>query len=355
MSYLHKKTVFVIGAGASCEVNLPSGLQLRDKIADALDLRFGGFNKLISGDSVISDALQLRAEIGATPIGDLVAACRHIRDGMLTARSIDNYIDSHADDKCVELCGKLAIVRLILDAEQSSSLYLDPDATAAAERKLNFADLQKTWFSSFIHRITEHCSPRDLPARLKSIALVIFNYDRCIEHYLYYALQNHYPSISSTDAAELVTQIEIYHPYGSVGPLSWIDPAKGIDFGGDLNPKKLLDLASSIKTFSESADPPSRDIVLIRQLILGSPRLIFLGFAFHQMNIDLLMPSIPHPVKGHESKRVFGTVCGISKFDADDLRLDLSVRAPVARENIYLSHAKCNELFDEYQRGLSLL
>lgn len=354
MSYSHNKTVFVIGAGASCEVNLPSGHQLRDKISEALDLRFGGFDKLISGDSIIFDALQ-RVKTDATPIGDLVAACRHIRDGMLTAKSIDNYIDSHADDKCIELCGKLAIVRLILDAEQTSFLYLDANATAAADRKLNFAKLQKTWFSSFMHKITEHCSPRDLPARLKSIALVIFNYDRCIEHYLYYALQNHYPSISPTDAVELVKQIEIYHPYGSVGPLSCIDPAKGIDFGGEPNSNKLLDLASSIRTFSESVDPPSRDIILTRQLILGSPRLIFLGFAFHQMNINLLMPSSPHPVKGHEIKQIFGTVCGVSKSDADDVRLDLSVRASVARENIYLSHIKCNELFDEYQRGLSLV
>jgi hypothetical protein len=356
MSYLHNKTVYVVGAGASCEFELPSGLQLRDKIVEALDLRFGELHKQISGDSTIYKALQRWAEVVTTSpryVAEFVAVSWKIRDGMLTARSIDDYIDSHSDDKDIELCGKLAIVRSILDAEQKSSLYLDPNANTF--KKLNFAELQKTWLNSFLQTITEHCTAKDLPARLNLIALVIFNYDRCIEHYLYHALQNYYPSISPAEVAALLTKMEIYHPYGSVGPLSWVDPVKGINFGGEPDSNKLLDLASGIKTFSESVDPPSRDSVLIRDLVRGSPRLIFLGFAFHQMNIDLLMPTTPPPQKRHERKRIFGTVLDVSKFNVDHLRTDLSFRAQAAERNIHLSDVKCKQLFDDYQRGLALL
>jgi hypothetical protein len=132
-----------------------------------------------------------------------------------------------------------------------------------------------------------------------------------------------------------------------------MDPAKAVDFGEEPRPEQLLDVASGIKTFSESVDPSSRGTVLIRDLIRGSRRLVFLGFAFHQMNIELLMPTTPPP--GNESRRIFGTVHGVSKFDADDLRLDLSVRVQVARENIHLSHVRCKQFFDEHQQGLSLL
>jgi hypothetical protein len=226
MSYSHNKTVFIVGAGASCEFDLPSGLQLRDKVAEALDLRFSGADMQIGdGDSTIYKALQREAERNAAPrhnIGDFIAACWQIRDGMQTAQSIDHYIDSHTGNRSIELCGKLAIVRLILDAEQKSSLYLDPDATAGADKKLNFIMLREKWLSSFMHKITEHSTARNLQDRLNSIALVIFNYDRCIEHYLYHALRNHYPSLSLEEIATHLKRMEIYHPYGSAGPLTWM-------------------------------------------------------------------------------------------------------------------------------------
>jgi hypothetical protein len=87
---------------------------------------------------------------------------------------------------------------------------LNPNANAF--KKLNFTELQNTWFSSFLHKITEHCTAKDLSARLDSIALVIFNYDRCIEHYLYHALRNHYPSISPAEVAAHLMHLDTITP-----------------------------------------------------------------------------------------------------------------------------------------------
>lgn len=38
--------------------------------------------------------------------------------------SIDNFIDSHKGDKEIELCGKLAIVRAVLEAEAKSDAFV---------------------------------------------------------------------------------------------------------------------------------------------------------------------------------------------------------------------------------------
>ena len=54
---MSRKTVFVIGAGASSEVNLPTGRQLKEKIAQLLDIRFD-WNKQISGDQTTTDSLR---------------------------------------------------------------------------------------------------------------------------------------------------------------------------------------------------------------------------------------------------------------------------------------------------------
>ena len=54
---MERKTVFVIGAGASSEVNLPTGYELKEKISKLLDIRFDWY-KQISGDRTITDSLR---------------------------------------------------------------------------------------------------------------------------------------------------------------------------------------------------------------------------------------------------------------------------------------------------------
>lgn len=47
------KTVFVIGAGASKEANLPTGEELKSSISSFLDIRFE-YNTQIKGDYLIT-------------------------------------------------------------------------------------------------------------------------------------------------------------------------------------------------------------------------------------------------------------------------------------------------------------
>ena len=55
---MDNKTVYVVGAGASYEANLPTGNELKDEIASLLKIKFD-FNTQVSGDYDIQQALDI--------------------------------------------------------------------------------------------------------------------------------------------------------------------------------------------------------------------------------------------------------------------------------------------------------
>lgn len=344
-----QKTVFIVGAGAGNEVKMPIGSELKKLISIALDFQHRSGT---IGDEVIASAIR-EASIGN--IGPFLNACIHIRDAMPLVSSIDNFIDMHSDDKRIVLCGKLAIVRTILQAETDSYLFINQSQN---NQQLEFDQFEKTWLNSFFHLLTQNCKPTDLAKRLKSVVFINFNYDRCIEHYLYYALQKSYRMDASEVAQLLREHLEIYHPYGTVGSLPWLNQPNAIHYGATPYPTQLLGLANEIKTFTEGTDTLSSDVNSIRSHMETSHRLVFLGFAFHKLNMELLIPS-PGVTQRPKGRSVFATGHGLSKSSIEHIRADLIARGllpsgltigfPAVPDGLL----KCNGLFQEHERYLS--
>ena len=242
-----RKTVFVIGAGASEEADLPVGAKLKESVAAALDIRFDVIGRLERGDNTIVEALRLAVAAEDPPARDInrhIHAARQIRDAMPLDQSIDNFINTHQGDAKIELCGKLAIVRTILAAEKDSPLYADRTGT------IDYSRLDGKWFNIFFQLLAQQSTVSALKERLSSISFVIFNYDRCVEHYLYQALKTYY-LLSANDAVSALKNLEIYHPYGTVGALPWDSPTDAVDFGNTPSATQLLHLADRIKTFTQ--------------------------------------------------------------------------------------------------------
>ena len=161
-----KSLVLVLGAGASSEVNLPVGADLKRQIADRLDIRFPNGIRQVSGDHIVTEAFRHIAAAtkgGQCDINSLLQVSRLISDAMPQAISIDNFIDSHRNDDRIALCGKLAIARCILEAEAGSKLTVDH---SNIYNKLNFGALENTWFTAFFKLLTENCQKEELPERL---------------------------------------------------------------------------------------------------------------------------------------------------------------------------------------------
>jgi hypothetical protein len=217
----------------------------------------------------------------------------------------------------------------------------------------DFKALSATWHNSFMQLLTENCRLDDVADRFKKLVLVVFNYDRCIEHYLYHALQEFYGVPDST-AATLLKELTIYHPYGKVGELPWAQRGPTtVDFGGRAGGKHLLDLARQIKTFTEGTDPQSSDIRQIRKHYLDSSVVLFLGFAYHKLNLSVLQSKRGH--KQPDQVRYYGTAKGMSKSDCEIVKEELVAMAGARPEFVALRNdLTCHEFFQEYWRSLSL-
>lgn len=346
----NNRTLIVVGAGASSECKLPTGFELKAKISSLLDIRFPNGYEMKSGDAEIFNALNLFVQ--STPVLDINPYLRagwRIRDAMPQAISIDNFIDSHQGDKKLELCGKLAIVRSILEAERNSLLCVD---RGADQRHPNYSNLSQTWYSAFMQLLTQNCRVEQLPERLSKITFVVFNYDRCVEHFLFHGVQNYY-GIDQSAAAQLLKNLTIFHPYGSVGALPWQSHASSVEFGGMTSAHQLLQLAGGIKTFTEGTDPSASEVKAIREHFREATVLLFLGFAFHKMNLALLKAEAPH---GNPADvRYFGTAAGMSSSDCELIREDLVRLASARPDRIVLRNdLKCGPFFREYWRSLSL-
>lgn len=348
-----KSLVLVIGAGASKEANLPVGAELKRQIAVALDIRFDRANRRLSGDDLIAEAYEILAATSDRRYGDinpLLRASWRIRDAMPQAISVDSFIDSHRSDELIAVCGKLAIARCILAAESNSSLKVD---TSNIYNKMNFGRLEGTWYNAFFQLLTESCPKEDLPSRFAAVAIICFNYDRCIEHYLHLALQNYY-ALTPGEATTALEALEIHHPYGTVGALPWQDPGGGFEFGASPSAKQLVAYAGQIRTFSEGTDPDTSDVSAIRESLSMAKRIAFLGFAFHRLNLELLLPTELPSTKAR-GRNVYATGVGISNADAFVIERDLMRLGAINKYGVHIrTDLTCGQLFREYWRSLSI-
>ena len=155
---MKKKTVFVIGAGASKEFELPTGNELQGQIAKLVDIRFSD-RRLVSGDPQIFDICKQRS----SNHGELVeyqAAGWLIRDGVALTDSIDNFMDKHVTNEKVQLLGKLSIAKCIAEAERKSKLYFDPHKSNAT---VDFDALPENWLVKLYKHIPVSYTHLTLP------------------------------------------------------------------------------------------------------------------------------------------------------------------------------------------------
>ncbi|MBI1424776.1 MAG: hypothetical protein GC149_15125 [Gammaproteobacteria bacterium] len=347
MAFSEGKTTIVLGAGASSEAGLPVGRDLKSKIARLIDIKYkDGFSRT-SGSREIDTAFRIKLQNeNGRDLNPYLHACWRIRDAMPQAISIDNYLDAHANDELTVVAGKLGIAQSILEAEKSSSLYVN---RREGREMINFDKVENTWYNKFVQLLTENCRVDDLSNNLANLTVISFNYDRCFEHFLYYAIQNYY-RVNSTDAAKMLSSLSVYHPYGRVGSLPWQRQEIPIEFGADPHPQSLLDISAQIRTFTEGTNPDTSSIDLIRNSVAECDRLIFLGFAFHPMNMNLLSS------EGAESapKVSYGTALGLSNSDRDIVEREIKSLTGNDIKKVELRNdLTCSQLLDEYRRSLT--
>ncbi|HEX6783162.1 MAG TPA: hypothetical protein VF098_00705 [Sphingomicrobium sp.] len=301
------KTVFVVGAGASCELSFPSGAQLLNQIADSLDIYFDDGNYMRRGDSRLYQAFQQLAGQGSNlSLNDLQFAGWRVRDAAKLGLSIDNVIHQFADDGLVARVAKLAIAYKILQAEESSSfLRLNTDLRPP---NIDLASIRNTWLGGLAQLLVQDLTRSQAERIFDNLAIISFNYDRSIRRFLPFALSSQF-GISTGESQEISKQLRIFYPYGSLGPLPW-EASEGTEFG-DADHAPLIDVSTRIRTFTEQVEE-SESLASMRQALSEARHVVFLGFGYHRQNMTLLSDG----VKG-SALRVFGTSQGLSGSDRE--------------------------------------
>lgn len=295
-----RKTVFIAGAGASREVDFPMGAELTDVIAKKLHMGSTNGWQVDFGDRKVIAAIESDVrKKGEIDINPYYAAGRTIAIGMKQAISIDNYLHAHADNEIITWVGKLGIAASILEAEQNSRLATSRDRDA-----LDIGVVAGSWYATFFQMLTEGVQRSAINGIFDNVSFITFNYDRCIEHYLVHAISNYF-QIDQQEAQALVQNLRIEHLYGQVGRLPWQVPRGSTAFGKEFRGQDLPEIASQIRTFTERVD--DKDMIQrARQLISDAEVIIYLGFSYGDMNMEILS------VEEAKDRAVFGTSYGVA-------------------------------------------
>lgn len=276
-------TTLVIGAGASAELDFPTGPGLLSEL-----LKFGSQFDRVNGSSVALDIglayARLTGQSRINPLDPFYDAAARVRSAADIARSIDNVIDQNDDDPLVEVAGKLAIAYRLLAAEAESKL------SEASEQPglFDLQNLRDTWLLPFGQILTTDIRKSRVESIFDHLTIITFNYDRSIEAFLPTLLVAAY-GLDHVDAVAISQRLRIFHPYGQVGRLSWDFGADGgIPYGWVARDKLDL-IAPQLRTFTEQlAD--GDELKAMRKAVQQAEHLVFLGFGFHSQNMRLLAP-----------------------------------------------------------------
>ncbi|MCW2370180.1 hypothetical protein [Sphingobium sp. B11D3D] len=346
------KTVFVIGAGASAEAELPIGKHLTKRIAQLVDFRVGRLQTLTQGDPQLLSILEhmVRQDPDPWPDNQFLRSGREVAEAMQLAPSIDTFLQTHKDNREYVLLGKLGIAKAILAAEARSRLA----PTADQSSPFDMRSVADTWYVSLAQHLFSGVPADDPLSAFENVSFIVFNYDRCLEVFLHRAIAVYFPRmVREVDA--IMSKVRIVHPYGDLGALT-LGAEGRTPFGSES--ADLLRIANRILTFSETIED-NQLLHRIKTIVNEAETLVFLGFAFHEQNMEILNDNVPKGEKRNSIKRVYATTLGVSQSDQQIIRSqigDLVKGRPIKDRDQYsiqIADGECKKMFEEYWRSLS--
>jgi hypothetical protein len=282
---IQKRTVFILGAGASMPYGFPSGEDLVRRIVDL---------------SPSSGAL-LEAGFTADQIGGF---CATLRESAVS--SIDSFLEHRRD---LQKIGKACIALILIGHEGPGPLY---------QRNA------ESWYNMLADRLdtTINRFPEN------KLSIITFNYDRSIDQYLFRAFKQRWDSsIGNTYAA--FANLKIIHLHGQIGTLPWqgAELSRCREYRPDGDGGNVLVGAEGIKIISDQSLEESPDFIAARQLCYQADRIYILGFGYHQDN----MRRLDLPLAGHEQFRQNLEIVGTAFRMTDVRRTLITKRYPGLR------------------------
>ncbi|THD42848.1 MAG: hypothetical protein E7774_14435 [Bradyrhizobium sp.] len=246
---LTKKTVFVLGAGASAPFNFPIGSALSDQIVSQLHPGNGPYN-LLQQFSLFSER-------------EIV----FFRETFFQSgkNSIDAFLEHRSN--FMEI-GKAAIAAVLIPREQNSTVF-----SYDSQNWLRYVYNQmSTTFDEFGEN---------------QVSFVTFNYDRVVEHFLFTSIMNSYGKDADACLA-VMNRIPVVHLHGRLGYLPWESPDSR-PFAPNLSKESLERCIKGIKIIHEDIkDGRDTEFALAKQFLREAEQIYFMGFGFNRTNVERL-------------------------------------------------------------------
>lgn len=275
---LTRKTVLVLGAGASAGYGFPVGEGLKRLI-----LRMNPGSREVSG---IFDAARLREFIRCFDESQ--------RD------SIDAFLAHRGEFSDI---GKKAISYVLLGYEQGI-----PRAREIGEKRV-----LDDWYRLFFNRITK-VAWDDLDFSL--ISIVNFNYDRSLECYLISALKAAYGK-SDDEVLRKMQSLEIIHVYGSLGGRLIHSGMDFLTYSVGVSPQSVDIAARSLRVIPEQRSNDDPVLLRAQEFLSNADSICFLGFSFDQVNLSRLRAANTC-ASNSRKKNIYASCFGLTAVEAAD-------------------------------------
>ena len=285
VAMIRTRTVIIVGAGASSELQMPSGPELLSRLVQTFDFSRLGTEAQSREGLLVARHLAKLGERTGRDANDMLAAAHRLRSAARMGRSIDTVIDQNDHDPQVVAAGKLAIAFLVGQAETRATLR---DAPRLPGDLPLLGKPEETWLYWLGQLFTAGLPRSKLEQAFRDVAIIAFTYDRSIEHFLPFALTMAY-GMTLREAQEIVARnLVIHHPYGVVGRLPWQQGQDAhAEWAGSDQAWNIQAIAGQIRTHAErQAD--REWVSRIRRTVAEAKRIVFLGFGYHPQNLDLL-------------------------------------------------------------------
>jgi hypothetical protein len=261
---LERRTVFILGAGASAPYGFPVGSELADEIVKGLQPK-----------QVLRDQL-LRAGFREADLDD-------VRDRLRLSggTSIDFFLEGQPDE--VVAIGKAAITLRIQNAEHN-----------CREKEWLVTPLDKDgdhWLRYVWREMRPQSTRENLLAGSANVCFVTFNYDRTVERFFDTVLASNF-GLRAEEAAKLrATAIEVIHLHGAI--------PEAFPFGsyGPDSALRAREASGHLVVVNEQVEPHAERLTLVRTRLHEASLICLLGFAYHRRNTERLeLERIPEAV-----------------------------------------------------------
>jgi hypothetical protein len=276
---ISRKTVLVLGAGASMPYGYPSGKALRDDIASGrFDAALSEYFHQVSLDSIHQFSQSF------------LFSQRNSIDEFLSRRGLEKIKDSV--DVTFEQVGKAAISLALRENRKIDFLMHNP-LLSEHERKNLKLDFEDHWYQYLWKRLSDDIGYGE-PEKLaeNEIVIVTFNYDLSLEFYLLEACSATF-GIDKKQAAAILSKIQIVHLYGSLsgnplieGRSAW--PDYGMKLDENKRRMQLSNDIDSIKVMYEARQQAHVEFDDAYQAFEHANTICFFGFGFDPVNVRRL-------------------------------------------------------------------